>query len=81
MIHEDLAALLVRRREIIADHPFRDRDTIGHLEALKGISEEIAAWQESHRAELPPRLDHFLTNCSFDKALFFLESEGTWTGH
>ncbi len=80
-MHDDLAALLRRRRETIADHPFRDRDPAAHLNALKTVSEQIAAWHQSHRGDIPARLDHFLTNCSYDKALLFLESGGTWRGH
>ncbi len=80
-MHADLAALLHRRHEVISDHAFRDRDTFGHLEALKEASEAITAWYVAHKAEIPARLDHFLTNCSFDKALVYIESDGTWTGH
>ncbi|WP_035615843.1 hypothetical protein [Haloferula sp. BvORR071] len=80
-MHDDLADLLCRRRDIISDHEFRDRDTLGHLEALKEVSEAIAAWQVAHAAEIDARLGHFLTNASFDKALVYLESEGTWKGH
>lgn len=80
-MHADLADLLRRRRAIIADHDFRDRDPAAHLDALKAVSEEIAAWHGSRRGELPARLEHFLSNCSFDKALLFLESGGDWKGH
>ena len=80
-MHPDLAALLCRRRDISSDHEFRDRDTLGHLQALKEVSEAISAWHLARKAEIPARLDHFLTNASFDKALVYLESEGTWTGH
>ena len=80
-MHEDLAQLLCRRRDVISDHEFRDRDTLGHLEALKEVSEAIDAWPLAHKAEIDGRLDHFLTANSFDKALVYLESEGTWKGH
>lgn len=80
-MHEDLAQLLCRRRDVISDHEFRDRDTFGHLAALKEVSEAITAWHEAHKGEIDARLDHFLTGCSFDKALVYLESEGTWKGH
>jgi hypothetical protein len=80
-MHPDLAALLHRRRDIISDHEFRDRDTLGHLGALKEVSEAITAWHQAHKPEISARLDHFLTNASFDKALVYIESEGTWTGH
>jgi hypothetical protein len=81
MLHPDLAALLRRRKQTIADHALRDRDPAAHLEALKAVSLEITAWHEARRGTLPPRLEHFLGGCSFDKALQFLESGGSWTGH
>ncbi len=81
MLHPDLAALLRHRKETIADHALRERDPAAHLDALKSVSEEITAWHLSRRGTLPPRLDHFLTACSFDKALQFLDTDGTWTGH
>lgn len=81
MLHPDLARLLRQRLEVIADHAFRDRDPAAHLDALKSVSEEILAWHQTHRGTLHPRLEHFLGGCSFDKALRFLESDGTWTGH
>lgn len=80
-MHDDLAILLRRRKETIADHAFRDRDPAAHLEALKAVSLEITAWHAARQGSLPPRLEHFLAGCSFDKALRFLESDGTWTGH
>ncbi len=67
--HAELAGLLVRRREVIADHGWRDRDAAGHLEALKEVSERIMAWTAENRAAVDPQLRHFLVNCSFDKAL------------
>lgn len=81
MLHPDLAALLRRRKETIADHALRDRDPAAHLALLKAVSLEITAWHAARRGTLPPRLEHFLGGCSFDKALLFLESDGTWTGH
>ena len=52
-MHPDLAALLRRRKETIADHGFRDRDPAAHLEALKAVSLEITAWHEARRGTLP----------------------------
>lgn len=71
---ERLRALLQRRLDLIADHAFRDRDATAHLEALKKVSEEIMAEHEKLRAQLPPRLTHFLTKASFSKALEYLDS-------
>ncbi|MEP4076497.1 hypothetical protein [Haloferula sp.] len=81
MLYADLATLLKHRIDVIGDHAFRDRDSDGHLEALKKVSGQISQWHQSHHSELHPRLEHFLTGCSYDKALRFLESDGTWTGH
>lgn len=69
-----LRTLLQRRLDLIADHAFRDRDAAAHLEALKNVSEEIMATHQLLRAELPPRLNHFLTQASFSKALEYLDS-------
>jgi hypothetical protein len=69
-----LRSLLQRRIDLIADHEFRDRDAAAHLEALKKVSEEIMAEHERLRAGLPPRLNHFLTQASFSKALEYLDS-------
>ncbi len=70
----NLRTLLQRRLDLIADHAFRDRDAAAHLEALKNVSEEIMAEHQRLRSELPPRLNHFLTQASFSKALDYLNS-------
>jgi hypothetical protein len=64
-----LKELLTRRLAIIADHSFRDRDPAAHLEALKKVSEEIAAHTAANLSTLDPKLRHYLTNCSYQKAL------------
>ena len=69
-----LRTLLQRRLDLIADHAFRDRDAAAHLEALKNVSEEIVAEHQRLRKQLPPRLNHFLTQASFSKALEYLDS-------
>jgi hypothetical protein len=71
-MHPELADLLRRRIAIIADHSWRDRDSAGHLEALKEVSESITAWTAANRISLDPQLRHYLGNCSFDKALAHL---------
>lgn len=70
----NLRTLLQRRLDLIADHAFRDRDAAAHLEALKNVSEEIMAEHQRLRSDLPPRLNHFLTQASFSKALEYLNS-------
>jgi hypothetical protein len=71
---DSLRTLLVRRLDLIADHAFRDRDAAAHLAALQQVSEELGAEHLRLRAQLPPRLNHFLTQASFSKALEYLDS-------
>ena len=73
--YTQLAELLRERRAVIGDHAFRDADPAAHLEALKRVSEAIAAEHKALSATLPPMLAHCLERCSFDKALAFIEGE------
>lgn len=70
-----LRDLLRRRLDVIADHAWRDRDGAGHLEALKAVSESLTAEHARLRPSLPARLNHFLGQASFTKALEYLEAE------
>lgn len=70
-----LQASLQERRRVIADHGWRDRDPAAHLAALQEVSEKIQALTEEAAPSAPPRLRHFLENCSYDKALAFLAEE------
>ena len=71
---QELNAHLTRRREIIADHAWRERDSAGQLQALQDVSEAIAAWHHENHSQLPAKLDHFLKSCSFDKAQAFVQA-------
>jgi phytoene dehydrogenase-like protein len=74
---QELAPLLQRRLEIIADQSFRERDADAHLAALREVSEEIDARYASLKKELPARLRHFMEQASYSKALDFIrEQEG-----
>lgn len=66
---EELVALLERRLRTIGDTAWRDRDPEGQLAELASVSEEIASFHRAHAGTFPPRLDHFLANASFGKAL------------
>ena len=46
----ELESLLIKRRGIIADHSWRDRDAEGHLDALRVVSEAITAEHARLRA-------------------------------
>jgi len=71
-----LAELLEARLAVIADHAWRDRDAAGHLEQLKTVSERLQAEHERLRGQLPPRLNHYLTQASFSKALEWIRTDG-----
>lgn len=71
-----LLDLLRQRRALIADHAWRDRDAAGHLTALQQISEAVMVEHTNLRPQLPPRLQHYLTQCSYDKAAAWIEAGG-----
>ncbi|HCN77068.1 MAG TPA: hypothetical protein DIT13_07735 [Verrucomicrobiales bacterium] len=73
---ENLRQLLRRRLEIIADHALRESDPAGQLRRLQEVSEAIQAEHEKLRPALHPRLNHFLTQSSLQKALDWIEQEG-----
>ena len=67
-----LESLLEGRLRVIADHEWRDRDAASHLEELKRISLAIMAEHTELKPKLPARLNHFLTQASYQKALDYL---------
>lgn len=69
-----LAAALRQRLDIIADHAWRDRDPAGHLEALKKVSLELAEMRTYLPPGAPPKLNHYLLQCSYAKALAVVEA-------
>jgi hypothetical protein len=71
-----LAELLRRRLRIIADREFCARDPAAHLLELQKVSAEISALHAAARKTLPARLNHFLDQASFQKALEFVEPAG-----
>lgn len=71
-----LLLLLENRRAVIADHAWRDRDAANHLAALQQISEALMAEHQRMRPQLPARLQHYLTQCSYDKAAAWIQSGG-----
>ena len=73
----ELKNLLRRRLEVISDHAWRDSDPEGHLEALKEVSLAIDGQRDALAGRLPPRLEHFLRNASYSKALAWIEGEAS----
>lgn len=74
--HEELAKLLRHRQTVIADHAWRDRDPVQHLEALKQVSTAIEGWTGRQKGRIDPKLAHYLTNASYAKALAHVEAMG-----
>jgi hypothetical protein len=72
-MHTELLALLQQRLDVIADHPFRDRDPAAHLAALKEVSESIQSYTAAHHREFDAKLRHYLAQSSYQKALDHLK--------
>jgi hypothetical protein len=71
-----LEELLEERLNVIADHAWRDRDAAGHLAQLKSVSERLQQEHQRQRGQLPARLNHYLTQASFSKALEWIQTGG-----
>ncbi|MDF1825030.1 MAG: hypothetical protein P1U68_10335 [Verrucomicrobiales bacterium] len=71
-----LVDLLERRLEVIGNAELRANDPEKQLALLQEVSEAISAFHRKHEASLSPRLNHFLGNCSFQKALDWAKSSG-----
>jgi hypothetical protein len=72
---KSLTDLLRQRLATIGDSRLRDADPEAHLRALQEVSEAISARHLALKGRISPRLDHFLANASFQKALEWLENE------
>jgi len=78
---EPLRLLLNERLAVIADHAWRDRDPAGHLQRLQEVSEALQVAHQKHAAVLPQRLNHFLSQASYQKALEWIEGNRQPCGH
>lgn len=72
---EQLRTLLQRRLDIIGDHDLRSRAPEEQLKALQTVSNDLQSWHHQHRSILSARLNHFLTQASFSKALEYLDQQ------
>jgi hypothetical protein len=72
----ELAAALRERLQIIGDETSQ-RDPERHLARLAAVSERIDALVKSLPSPVEPQLVHYLSRCSYDKALEFLEARKT----
>ena len=74
-IKNELQSLLRQRLTVIADHRLREEDSVAHLAQLASVSEAIEKAFQANKKDLPPRLCHFISQASFQKALEYLENE------
>lgn len=65
----ELIALLEERVRVIGDVEMREQNPDGQLAKLQSVSEAITSFHTTHRGVIQPRLNHFLENCSYAKAL------------
>jgi hypothetical protein len=72
---QSLAQLLERRLAIIADYDLRSHNPQEQLRQLKDVSEAIAAAHSELRSRIDPKLNHYLTQASYEKALAHLRQE------
>lgn len=66
---DQLIALLERRLAVISDADLRENDPDEQLKQLQDVSESLMDFHRANRESIPIRLNHFLENCSFEKAL------------
>ena len=65
----EIIALLEERVRVIGDVEMREQNPDGQLAKLQSVSEAITAFHATHGGVIQPRLNHFLENCSYAKAL------------
>jgi hypothetical protein len=72
---KELAGLLQKRLEIIRDQDLRINHPDQQLKQLQEVSEAITTLQNNWQGPIPPRLRHFLENCSYEKALTWIQEQ------
>ncbi|MCB1209634.1 MAG: hypothetical protein KDK97_09925 [Verrucomicrobiales bacterium] len=74
---QTLKQLLTQRLNVIGDHALRESNPQEQLRQLQSVSEQLQQFHTEHRAMLPQRLNHFLTQASYQKALEWLEDDAS----
>lgn len=70
----ELQSLLQHRLAVIANEKLRTEEPEEQLRQLQQVSEEINTWHQTYHHRIDRNLDHFLTGCSYQKALDYLDS-------
>ena len=73
----ELATALRERLSVIADRELYARDPAAHLEKLKSVSEKITQLGAALPRPLPGDFAHYLQRASYEKALAWLDANGT----
>lgn len=73
----ELHHLLTHRLTVIGDKKMRDEQPEEQLRELQKVSEAITDWHRTHRSSVPARLNHYLTQASFQKALAWIDNGGS----
>jgi hypothetical protein len=68
-----LSTLLKERLAIIANQQLREEQPAKQLHLLQQVSEAIQKWHQQNRSLLPAKLNHYLSQASFHKALEWIE--------
>lgn len=76
-IYRELADALQQRLAVIGDRAAYERDAQAHLQQLQAVSERIVTLQQQLPPPVDPQLDHYLSRCSYDKALSWLREAMT----
>ncbi|MGJ8672582.1 hypothetical protein [Rubritalea sp.] len=72
---KQLATQLQTRLDVISDQDLRENNPESQLRQLQSVSEDIVAWHQENRGNIPAQLHHFLQQQSLSKALDYLKSE------
>lgn len=67
-MHKTLLEAVAGRLDVVADHAWRDRDPVGHLEGLKEAARRLDLLVANLPGDTDPVLRHFLERQSYTKA-------------
>jgi hypothetical protein len=73
VMHKTLLEAVNSRLDVVADHAWRDRDPVAHLEGLKAAAGRLDGLVRNLPADADPMLRHYLERQSFTKARDWLE--------
>ena len=72
-----LEQILLKRLEVISNQELRENEPELQLKQLQSVSVELEQWIAENGERSPAKLRHFLANYSLQKALEFVQNEGS----